>query len=49
VESWHQAASILHSNGDAIDIAVREGHIVGVRGGGDRVNRGAASPVMASC
>jgi hypothetical protein len=33
VESWHQAVSILHSNGDAMDIAVREGHIVGVRGG----------------
>lgn len=33
VERWVQAASLLHSNGDAMDIAVREGRIVGVRAG----------------
>src|SRR5215210_1488393 len=32
---------MLHSNGDALDIAVRKGRIVGVRGRGiDRVNKG---------
>src|SRR4051794_38551305 len=41
VERWVPSASILHSNGDAMDIAVRHGRIVGVRGrGGDRVNPG---------
>ncbi|WP_436845972.1 hypothetical protein [Streptomyces tibetensis] len=40
-----QAASLLHSNGDAMDIAVREGRIVGVRGrAADRVNRGRLGP-----
>ncbi|MER6583078.1 hypothetical protein [Nonomuraea sp. NPDC001023] len=32
VESWAQSASVLHSNGDAMDIAVKDGRIVGVRG-----------------
>src|SRR4051794_4420632 len=32
VERWVPSASILHSNGDAMDIAVRAGRIVGVRG-----------------
>jgi anaerobic selenocysteine-containing dehydrogenase len=41
VERWVPSASILHSNGDAMDIAVREGRIVGVRGRrADRVNHG---------
>jgi len=41
VDSWVQSASVLHSNGDAMDIGVREGRIVGVRGRAvDRVNRG---------
>ncbi|WP_019136494.1 molybdopterin oxidoreductase family protein [Cellulomonas massiliensis] len=41
VERWVPTASILHSNGDAIDIAVRDGRIVGVRGRAqDRVNHG---------
>src|SRR3954451_11633426 len=41
VERWVPSASILHSNGDAMDIAVREGRIVGVRGREiDRVNPG---------
>ncbi|MEW9550979.1 molybdopterin oxidoreductase family protein [Nonomuraea sp. NPDC050783] len=45
VERWVQSASILHSNGDAMDIAVRAGRIVGVRGrAADRVNRGRLDP-----
>jgi ferredoxin-nitrate reductase len=45
VDRWVQAASLLHSNGDAIDIAVRAGRIVGVRGrAGDRVNHGRLDP-----
>ena len=40
-----QAASILHSNGDAMDIAVAGGRIVGVRGRAvDRVNHGRLGP-----
>lgn len=38
---WVQSASVLHSNGDGIDIGVSGGRIVGVRGRGhDRVNHG---------
>jgi len=45
VDSWAQSASLLHSNGDAMDIAVRGGRIVGVRGRAeDRVNRGRLGP-----
>jgi anaerobic selenocysteine-containing dehydrogenase len=45
VDRWVPAASLLHSNGDAMDIAVRDGPIVGVRGrAGDRVNRGRLGP-----
>ena len=45
VEHWVPAASLLHSNGDAMDIAVRQGRIVGVRGrADDRVNRGRLDP-----
>jgi ferredoxin-nitrate reductase len=41
VERWVPTASLLHSNGDAMDIAVLDGRIVGVRGkAGDRINRG---------
>jgi hypothetical protein len=41
VDRWAQAASVLHSNGDAMDIAVKDHRIVGVRGrAGDRVNHG---------
>jgi anaerobic selenocysteine-containing dehydrogenase len=41
VDSWVQTASLLHSNGDAMDIAVKDGRIVGVRGRAvDRVNHG---------
>ncbi|MFD8412174.1 molybdopterin oxidoreductase family protein [Streptomyces sp. NPDC059650] len=45
VEQWVQAASILHSDGDAMDIAVVGGRMVGVRGRAvDRVNRGRLGP-----
>ncbi len=41
VERWAQSASVLHSNGDALDIAVHDGRIAWVRGRAvDRVNRG---------
>src|SRR3954470_22926712 len=41
VDRWVRSASLLHSNGDAMDIAVRQGRIVGVRGRAvDRVNHG---------
>ena len=41
VDGWVQTASLLHSNGDAMDLAVTDGRVVGVRGrAGDRVNRG---------
>lgn len=43
--SWVQSASVLHSNGDGLDIAVRDGRIVGVRGRAvDRVNHGRLDP-----
>lgn len=45
VDRWVQSASVLHSNGDALDIAVSGGRIVGVRGRAvDRVNRGRLGP-----
>src|SRR5436305_2119565 len=45
VERWVPSASLLHSNGDAMDIAVLGGRIVGVRGRAtDRVNRGRLGP-----
>lgn len=45
VEAWVRSASLLHSNGDAMDIAVAGGRIVGVRGrASDRVNRGRLGP-----
>jgi anaerobic selenocysteine-containing dehydrogenase len=45
VERWVPTASILHSNGDALDIAVKDGRMVGVRGRADsRVNRGRLGP-----
>jgi anaerobic selenocysteine-containing dehydrogenase len=45
VQRWVRTASLLHSNGDAMDIAVRDGRIVGVRGrADDRVNRGRLGP-----
>lgn len=45
VERWVRTASVLHSNGDAMDLAVAGGAIVGVRGrGDDRVNKGRLGP-----
>jgi anaerobic selenocysteine-containing dehydrogenase len=45
VERWVQTASLHHSNGDALDLAVKDGRIVGVRGRAeDRVNRGRVDP-----
>lgn len=45
VERWVPTASLLHSNGDAMDVAVCDGRVVGVRGrADDRVNRGRLGP-----
>ncbi|MFD7069627.1 molybdopterin oxidoreductase family protein [Streptomyces sp. NPDC059913] len=45
VERWVRTASLLQSNGDAMDIAVRDGRVAGVRGRPeDRVNRGRLDP-----
>ncbi|NUS25988.1 MAG: molybdopterin-dependent oxidoreductase [Streptomyces sp.] len=45
VQRWVPTASLLHSNGDAMDIAVADGRIVGVRGRSrDRVNHGRLGP-----
>jgi anaerobic selenocysteine-containing dehydrogenase len=45
VERWVQSATILHSNGDGLDIAVKDDRIVGVRGRAvDRVNHGRLGP-----
>ena len=45
VDRWVQTASILHSNGDALNLAVKDRRIVGLRGrGADRVNRGRVDP-----
>ncbi|MET7600357.1 nitrate reductase [Streptomyces sp. NPDC005496] len=45
VDRWVRSASLLHSNGDAMDIAVKDGRIVGVRGrADDRVNHGRLGP-----
>ena len=45
VDRWVQTASVLHSNGEALDIAVKDGRIVGLRGRGiDRVNKGRVDP-----
>ncbi len=45
VDRWVQSAAVLHSNGDGLDIAVKDGQIVGVRGRAvDRVNHGRLDP-----
>ncbi|BBY07148.1 molybdopterin oxidoreductase family protein [Mycobacterium noviomagense] len=45
VDRWVQSAAVLHSNGDGLDIAVKDGRIAGVRGrGNDRVNHGRLDP-----
>jgi hypothetical protein len=49
VDRWVQSATILHSNGDGLDIAVKDDRIVGVRGRAvDRVNRGRLGPRTSS-
>ncbi|MDQ0383085.1 molybdopterin oxidoreductase family protein [Amycolatopsis thermophila] len=41
VDRWVPTAAVLHSNGDGLDLAVKDGRIVGVRGrADDRVNHG---------
>lgn len=45
VDRWVPSAAVLHSNGDGLDIAVKDGRIAGVRGrAGDRVNHGRLDP-----
>src|SRR3954467_10686484 len=45
VDRWMQSAAVLHSNGDGLDIAVKDDRIVGVRGRVvDRVNHGRLDP-----
>jgi anaerobic selenocysteine-containing dehydrogenase len=44
-DRWVQSACVLCSNGCGLDIGVKDGRIVGVRGrGDDRVNRGRLGP-----
>ena len=44
-ERWVQSACVLCSNGCGLDIGVKDGRIVGVRGRAvDRVNRGRLGP-----
>src|SRR5690348_3865322 len=44
-DHWVQSACVLCSNGCGLDIAVKDGRIVGVRGRAeDRVNRGRLGP-----
>ncbi|AXB47266.1 molybdopterin oxidoreductase family protein [Amycolatopsis albispora] len=45
VDDWVPTAAVLHSNGDGLDIAVKDGRMVGVRGrADDRVNHGRLDP-----
>jgi ferredoxin-nitrate reductase len=45
VDRWVQTASLHHANGDAVDLAIKDGRLVGVRGrAADRVNRGRLDP-----
>ena len=45
VDRWLQSACVLCSNGCGLDIAVKDGRMVGVRGrAGDRVNHGRLGP-----
>ncbi|MDS0138739.1 MULTISPECIES: nitrate reductase [unclassified Amycolatopsis] len=45
VDRWVRSAAVLHSNGDGLDIAVKDGRIAGVRGrADDRVNHGRLDP-----
>ncbi|MFI7672861.1 molybdopterin oxidoreductase family protein [Actinophytocola sp. NPDC049390] len=41
VDAWVRTAAVLHSNGDGLDLAVKDGRLAGVRGrADDRVNHG---------
>jgi anaerobic selenocysteine-containing dehydrogenase len=45
VDAWHTSACVLCSNGCGLEIAVKDGRIVGVRGrADDRVNHGRLGP-----
>src|SRR5437764_15453851 len=45
VDRWVQSACVLCSNGCALDVAVVDGQMVGVRGRGvDRINHGRLGP-----
>src|SRR5690242_14282908 len=45
VDRWARTASVLHSNGDAMELAVKDGRLAGVRGRvDDRVNHGRLDP-----
>ncbi len=45
VDTWVRTAAVLHSNGDGLDLAVKDGRIAGVRGrADDRVNHGRVDP-----
>jgi anaerobic selenocysteine-containing dehydrogenase len=45
VDRWTQTASLHHSDGDGLDLAIKDGRIVGVRGRAvDRVSRGRVDP-----
>jgi anaerobic selenocysteine-containing dehydrogenase len=45
VDRWVRTASVLHSNGDGLDIAVKDERMVGVRGrANDRINHGRVDP-----
>ena len=45
VDTWVRTAAVLHSNGDGLDLAVKDGRLVGVRGrADDRVNHGRVDP-----
>ncbi|MEV5301810.1 molybdopterin oxidoreductase family protein [Amycolatopsis methanolica] len=45
VGRWVPTAAVLHSNGDGLELAVKDGRLVGVRGrAADRVNHGRVDP-----
>jgi hypothetical protein len=38
VDNWVPTAAVLHSNGDGMELAVKDGRIVGVRGRADHLS-----------
>src|SRR4051794_14655771 len=45
VDRWAQTASLHHSDGDGLDLAIKDGRIVGVRGRAvDRISCGRVDP-----